>query len=358
MKKSKGRKSSAAEAKSRRAKRVTDESELAPVTKKASSGDFDLNPKYYEELGQFEVFSTEKKIAKVFGVKDKAKGEPYVKLRSRTKMPWGWKFTTAVDLYDSLQISRLFRGIQLVAKKLGWKSTQVDDIEQLKKRLREREETIINLEQSSEEERREHEKLIEQFRTQQERIFKSRVAEFQTDVEQLEELIRKAEKKEISESILQVFLHERPWLFGTEYVNSEPQKMRGAHSKFDFYLERFNKTSDILEIKFLSDPIINRDGGISAKVVQAVDQLMVYMESVIAVAHGSVTSKEEGIYELRPRGVVIIGKDNSEEVTKKLHMWNYQFAHISILTYQDIVKKAHSLLKNIKNREGEIEQPL
>ena len=61
---------------------------------------------------------------------------------------------------------------------------------------------------------------------------------------------------ETREDELQEFLYNHPWLFGTEYVNAEPQKLRGAHSKYDFYLERFNKTNDIVEIKISKYPLI------------------------------------------------------------------------------------------------------
>jgi hypothetical protein len=137
-------------------------------------------------------------------------------------------------------------------------------------------------------------------------------------------------------------------MFGIEYINTEPQKLRGAHSKFDFYLQRYNLTNDIIEIKLISDQIINKDGSVSAKVIQAVDQIMEYMESSQAVAHSSVLSDEEEIKELRPRGIVIIGKDYSKEAVTKLRKWNYQFAHIKIMTYNDVLKKSEVFGNYIK----------
>ena len=114
--------------------------------------------------------------------------------------------------------------------------------------------------------------------------------------------------------------------------------------------ELFNKTNDIIEIKLSSETIINRDGTISAHVIQAVDQIIEYMESSQAVAHSSVLSNEEGIKELRPRGIVIIGIDKSPEAQRKLHKWNYQFAHINILTYEDVLDRAESILQHLKNK--------
>ena len=186
------------------------------------------------------------------------------------------------------------------------------------------------------------------FREKQEEILHSRVEEFQSDVNALEALLHPSTGITIAEQDLQNFLYEHSWLFGTEYVNASPQVLRGAHSRFDFYLERFNKTNDIIEIKLPSDPIINKDGTITARVVQAVDQLIDYMESSQAAAHSSVISEEEGIKELRPRGVVIIGTDKSAEAKKKLHKWNYQLAHITVLNYEDVLDRANSVLKHLK----------
>ena len=71
------------------------------------------------------------------------------------------------------------------------------------------------------------------------------------------------------------------------------------------------------------------------------------MESSVAAAHSRVISKEEGNQELRPRGIVIIGRDASADSKEKLQMWNYQLAHIAILTYVDILERAETTLKHI-----------
>lgn len=313
---------------------------------KLDGGDFDMN--YYEELDSHKIYSSEKRIAKIFGARDKKTGESFVRIITRSKKPYGWSINWGVNLYNSLHINKLFLGVIKIVKKLNWSGVkEVKDIESLKQQLREKEEVIISLEQTNEKTRKEHDELMKRFGEQQKKLLKSRIKEFREDIKKLKDLIKDTESGKVPESELQEFLYRKPWFFGTEYINSVPQKLRGAHSKFDFYLERFNKTNDIVEIKLLSDQIINKDNSINTKVVQAVDQLIDYMESSIAAAHSRVISKEEGIYELRPRGIVIIGSDNSKKAEEKLQMWNYQFAHITILTYLDILKKAEALLKNI-----------
>jgi len=234
---------------------------------------------------------------------------------------------------------------------MGWKEPKaIKNIEELRSQLRKKEEAIISLESASDEERAQHQDLMSDLKKLQKEVFKSKQQNFESDLEELRKMIEQASVKKSSENKLQQFLYDHTWLFGTEYINAEPQKLRGVKNRFDFYLERFNKTRDIVEIKLLSDAIINKDKSISAKVIQAVDQAIGYMESSIAAAHSSVISEEEGIRELRPRAIVIIGHDNSKDAMKKLHMWNYQFAHITILTYFDIAARADAVLRHIKSQ--------
>lgn len=316
----------------------------------STNGDFNLNDKFYEQHDSFEVYSTEKKITKVFGLKDKkGSDEPYIKARSRSKTPRGWRFIYGIDLHTSEHVSRLVRGVLFIAKKFGWEIKPDQDLDKLKSQLRNSEETIIRLEKSNSSLREKHEELMIAFRTKQEEVLKSRVVEFEQNIDSLRKLINEVEANKVSEQDLQLFLYNHSWLFGTEYVNAEPQKLRGAHSKFDFYLERFNKTNDIVEIKLASEKIINKDGSLSAKVSQAIDQLIDYMESSQASAHSRVISEEEGIKELRPRGIVVIGNDLNPEAKNKLHKWNYQFAHITVLTYTDVLKRANVILGHLKN---------
>lgn len=319
-------------------------------SKHTGGGNFNLPEKHYEQLDSFEVYATEKKVTKIFGVRNKntSQTEPYLKSRTRSKTPYGWRYLYGIDLLSFLHISKFIKGLLSIARKLGWKTQEPDDIKQIKTQLRESEETIVHLEETNQELREKHGKLMHTFREKQQQILSSRVGEFKTDVESFSRLISDAKNKKISEQKLQNFLYTHPWFFGTEYVNAEPQKLRGAHSKFDFYLERFNKTNDIVEIKLLSEPIVNKDNSLSAKVSQAVDQIINYMESSQAAAHSTEISDEEGIHELRPRGIVIIGNDSSPRAIKKLHKWNYQLAHISILTYMDVLDRAKSVLKHLQ----------
>jgi len=43
-------------------------------TKRTADGDFNLATKHYKQLGEFEVYKTEKKITKIFGLYNKYAG--------------------------------------------------------------------------------------------------------------------------------------------------------------------------------------------------------------------------------------------------------------------------------------------
>ncbi|MBI5347170.1 MAG: DUF4263 domain-containing protein [Candidatus Aenigmarchaeota archaeon] len=321
-----------------------------------SEGDkkpYDFKPmeEYYETLAQDTVYSEEFRAGKVFGVKNKTNDEEYIRLLTSTKSKTGWRKKVGFNVYNLLHIDKLFSALRTVAKAIGWKVSEASDIEEIKKQLREKQETIVFLEKQNSEARIDHEKLLHQYLEQKDKLMRSRIDEFKQTAEELKVKIANVDVKKIPESDLQEFLYLHAWLFGTEYLSAEPQKMRGAHSKFDFYLERYNKTKDIVEIKLMSENIINQDGSISANVIQAVDQLIEYLESSIAAAHSTVISAEEDINELRPRGIVIIGKNSDKKAKEKLCKWNYRMNHIQIITYNDVLDRAQAVIKHIEKQE-------
>jgi len=90
------------------------------------SGDFTLNKRYYKQLRDFKIFESEKRIAKIFGVKNKKTGEEFINIKSKSFKPFnrGWKFNFGVSLYDTSHINSLFQGLRVVEKKNGLEGTQ------------------------------------------------------------------------------------------------------------------------------------------------------------------------------------------------------------------------------------------
>src|SRR3989344_7215505 len=248
-------------------------SKKKPVKKREK--DFHLDPEHYEEIADETVYSEEHRVGKVFGVKNKSEklsNEPYISAQSQFEFG-KWRPNRGFNIHSWIHIPKLILEIRNIAKKIGWNIKEKDEnIDSIKVKLQEKENMIIELQKANNEARCEHEELMKKYLEQKDKLMKSRIEEFKETVKELNQKLQDAETKKIAETDLQEFLYQNSWLLGTEYVSAEPQKFRGAHSKFDFYLERFNKTNDIVEIKLLSDAIVNQDGTISAKVVQAVDQ--------------------------------------------------------------------------------------
>ncbi|MDD5163582.1 MAG: DUF4263 domain-containing protein [Candidatus ainarchaeum sp.] len=308
----------------------------------------------YESLAEETVYSEKNRSGKIFAAKNKKTGEEFVRFLSDSKKPRRggskWFKNYGFNLHTLAHLESVLFFLKKIAKVVGWKPTIEDEVQQLQMELHEKQQLIENyqIRQKDVEQQRDDalkkvaEKIIE--------LSKTRLPDFKNDVEELDTKIKNVKVKKISEADLQEFLYAHSWLFGLEYITAEPQKLRGAYSKFDFYLERYNKTNDIVEIKLISDEITNSDGSVSAKVIQAVDQLINYMESAIAAAHSTVIADEEGINELRPRGIVIIGNDATPEAVKKIRKWNYQLSHIKIMTYEEVLTQGKAIIDNIEGK--------
>ena len=335
---------------SKKAKKESSSNKANKKTKKKTTSEIKLNEKYYKELCSEEIYSEETRVGKIFGTQKKDTGERFIQLKGKSKMPWGWQHNLGFSIRRPNYLDKLIISLKKIAARIGWKLNDPTpkNIQKIKEQIGEQQKMILDLERANEEVRANFELSIKELLKKQKQILEENSQDYLIKIRELGEKIADVKNKEIPEADLQKFLYENPWMFGAEYISSEPQKLRGAHSIFDFYLERYNKTKDIVEIKLLSDNIINRDNSICAKVIQAVDQLIGYMESSQAAAHSTVISEEEEIKELRPRGIIIIGKDNSPKAITKLRQWNYQFAHIKILTYQDILNKANALAKHLE----------
>jgi hypothetical protein len=314
---------------------------------------FGLNPPY-EEIDSETVYKDEKRIGKVFGVNDTTKDEKFIRLLSKSykydknDRKNSWKANSGFNLYNHLQVNHLIVSIRKIASKIGWRIRRADQIKLLQIEIQEKEQLIADYKINEQRIREDYEETLSKYVEKIKELGKNKLPDFKRDIKVLEKMIEDFKTQKIPEKNLQEYLYTHSWLFGLEYLNAESQKLRGAHSKFDFYLERFNRTNDIVEIKLISDKVINDDSSISSKVVQAVDQLIEYMESSTSAAYSSVISEEEGIKELRPRGIVVIGSNISKTAKEKLQKWNYQLAHIRIITYEDLLEQGRTAIKNIE----------
>jgi hypothetical protein len=201
------------------------------------------------------------------------------------------------------------------------------------------EETIKNLEVQIDA----YKKEVENYRRQ---IIKENIEVFKKDLEEFENLLNKNEQ--IKEKSIQEFLRKKQWIFGPEYYNAQPKKPVGSKSEFDFYLEDFKGKGVIVELKLPSDPIFSayERFGLSSKCAESLGQLIRYIETTIAISHGTEISKIEEINETKPLGVLIIGRTKTKEDIKRLETVNFYFhKSIEIVSYDMLLNKAKALLR-------------
>jgi len=302
--------------------------------------DFPLN--YYDALDEETVFQQDGKRGKAFSVED----DNLIRLKEGYEDKGGGVTTKkGFNLYSTLHVDRLFNSLRNLAQTLGWDIKESEEVEELKAEVQEQSKTIDNLKET----KRQQEEALKELKRKNIQDLIERIEEFEKDVEEFRKKLEESRGiDDIEEEELQQFLKERPWIFGYEYTNSEPQKQAGSMDQFDFYLERYNGTSDIIEIKKVTDPILKSDGQLRAKVVQAVDQCIEYLWTTKGISHSTSRSREEEVEELRPRGKIIIGNDASEEAKRKIDKWEYQLNNIEIFTYQELLNKAETTLENFK----------
>ncbi len=143
---------------------------MVKTPKKITRKDFHLNPEHYAELADETVYSEEHKVGKVFGVKNKSKDlsdDPYISMRSQYKFG-KWTPHRGFNLHSMFHIDKLFNALRKVAKKIGWKITDTEDIDSIRKELREKEEIILSLESRNKSVREEHELLMKKYNEQKE----------------------------------------------------------------------------------------------------------------------------------------------------------------------------------------------
>lgn len=165
-----------------------------------------------------------------------------------------------------------------------------------------------------------------------------------------------------TETELQQFIEENPWLIGIEYtrVRARCPAPQGA---MDFLLERYDGFHDLLELKSPKDQIIEittdtaDDGNgapppnahrLSAGAAQALAQAHVYRRRL---NHGSGVMKEvhriENTWE--PRLLIVLGCWERMSVDQRhiLHELNRSFHRVEIVPYDRLADRARQILRNL-----------
>ena len=179
-------------------------------------------------------------------------------------------------------------------------------------------------------------KLVREYR-------KIKIPDYKKDIKDFEELIKTSKK----ENELQVFLAKRPWLLGLEYENSKPQKIAPG-KRYDFYVEKYDSYADIIEIKKANEDIFDKEGKITRQFSRAIQQLIEYIDDALYYGNDKRLSKNMSFNFLKPKGILIIGKNTDVEKLKNL---GYYFHNIEILTYDNVLERGKAILNHLTNQK-------
>jgi hypothetical protein len=163
-----------------------------------------------------------------------------------------------------------------------------------------------------------------------------------------------------TETDLQQFIEQQPWLLGLEYVRVRPRRQvpRGA---MDFVLERHDGYHDLLELKSPGDPIIvapdavdgvtpsASDYSLSPALAQAIAQVHVYRDTLSADAE-----TVDRLYGLRntrdPRVIIVIGQVGPlpPHRSRVLREVNLSLHRVEVVPYDVLAERAKTILNNVE----------
>ena len=160
-------------------------------------------------------------------------------------------------------------------------------------------------------------------------------------IAELDELLK---AKRRNESKLQSCLTNNPILFGLEYQKVIPKYKLGAEYEMDYALERYSGVIDVLEIESSNLQVFNKNGDPSQYLTHAEQQVMDWLRW-IERNHPYARESLPGI--TRPIGFVVIGRSKTLDTKNKqklLHRNTLFRGNLEILTYDDLVQKAKTML--------------
>jgi hypothetical protein len=246
------------------------------------------------------------------------------------------------------KLQPLTRVLLGIARRFGFKVEEPDlekKIGELNAKIEQLNQQISTLESEKVDAERmkiDYEKKLDEAKKQ---VIKSNLGRFRKDLKDFEQKLDQASKGSIREEEVQQFLKDRPWIFGVEYIKSEPKKPAGSTSIFDFYLLDYRNHGIIIELKLPSEKIFGEERyALTTKASESIGQLIRYMETTSDISSSVGMSEGEGIKERKPLGYLVIGRTESEDIANRLHVINSFLHRIEIESYDDLLAKAENAL--------------
>lgn len=165
-----------------------------------------------------------------------------------------------------------------------------------------------------------------------------------------------------TETDLQQFIQDHPWMIGLDYVAVRP-RFAIPRGQLDFILERYDGFHDVLELKSPHDPIITSSEvgrtsspaspsryALSAALGSALAQVHAYREML--TTHDRTLEEAYGLSRSRnPRLVIVIGRASSLTDSRKrvLEQLNLSLGRVEIMPYDLVGERAKGWLSNLQH---------
>jgi hypothetical protein len=165
-----------------------------------------------------------------------------------------------------------------------------------------------------------------------------------------------------TETDLQQFIQDHPWMIGLDYVAVRP-RFAIPRGQLDFILERYDGFHDVLELKSPQDPIIMSSEvgrassppspsryALSAALAGALAQVHAYRETL--TTHDRTLEEAYGLPRSRnPRMVIVIGRTSSltDSGKRVLEQLNLSLSRVEIMPYDIVGERARGWLSNLQH---------
>lgn len=227
-----------------------------------------------------------------------------------------------------------------------------------KKRKTKKHKTEINLKQEK------IDKLSNEIKKVNEENRKLKLQKFKTNIKEyrlvIKEIKTNLDKRSNNEHYFQQIFSNHKWIFGPWFDDVIPKRKADAQNEPDFVLKRYDGFCDVVEIeapgkKLFTKPDKSKKSQPRAELIQALSQVIDYIDSynesfMREYYRDAESCVENPLNPYRPRGLLIIGRDNKDE-RKKLRQLNSFLNHITIMTYDEFLMNARSMLDLLEKKK-------
>lgn len=179
------------------------------------------------------------------------------------------------------------------------------------------------------------------------------LATYRAAVDKLEKLVNSDIR--VPEARFQELLAENPWMFGSEYSELLDKRRWTRDEQQDFVVRR--TTDNYIELIEIKTPLEgsnlfaydrSHDNYYpSVELSKAVGQVQKYIEKLDADRNSILANDREDTCKIRAK--IIIGRDGDENQQQTLHRFNGHSFRIEVLTFDQLLKIAQSVLSYLES---------